>query len=100
MYINQKNYWLMTTIFKMNAAEIDNTFLDAIKNLFQGQNITVSVKSDMASSVMDTATHQQLIKAMTESRNGNTIAVEVDNLFLEINNGIDFETFVKEKSTH
>ena len=90
----------MTTIFKMNAAEIDNTFLDAIKNLFQGQNITVSVKSDMASSVMDTATHQQLIKAMTESRNGNTIAVEVDNLFLEINNGIDFETFVKEKSTH
>ncbi len=35
----------MTTIFQMNASEMDNRFIDAVKSLFKDSAITISLEN-------------------------------------------------------
>jgi hypothetical protein len=87
----------MTTIFQMNATEMDGRFVEAVKSLFSNTTITISIEStpDLTDTLNNNLpTHQQLTKAMNESRQGKVMAVEFDDLIEKIEQGIDFNTFV------
>lgn len=74
----------MTTVIRMNAAEMDATFVEAIKSLFKDRTITISIETtdDLTETLnKHVPTREQLTKAMNDSRNGQVIAVELDDLF-------------------
>jgi hypothetical protein len=90
----------MTTVFQMNATEMDNRFVDAVKSLFKDSTITISIEksNDLTDSFNDDVlTRQQLTKAMNGSRQGTVIGVDVDDLFNKIENGMNFETFMSNR---
>lgn len=92
----------MTTTFQLNASELDNRFIEAVKNLFQNQNIVISIESEPDTTTIlntDPLTRQQLTKAMTESRQGNSIAVDFDNLVNQIEQGTNYQTFLRNRAT-
>ena len=92
----------MTTTFQLNTSELDNRFIEAVKNLFQNQNIVISIESESDTTAIlntDPLTRQQLTKAMIESRQGNSIAVDFDDLVNQIERGTDYQTFLRTRAS-
>ena len=89
----------MTTVFQMNAAEMDISFVEAVKSLFKDRTITISIAAD--DDLTDTLnrhtpTQQQLTKAMNASRNGDVIEVDLDDLLSQIKKGVSFQSFTSQ----
>lgn len=87
----------MTTTFEMNASEMDHAFVEAVRGLFKNHLIKISIETaDDLTSILNQspATKSQLTSAMTGSRAGNIIPVEMNDLFAQIRAGVDFDTYM------
>ena len=93
-----QNSKTMTTVIQMNAAEMDGSFVEAVKSLFKDRTITISIEAtdDLTETLnKHVSTREQLTEAMNASRNGQVVAVELDDLFHKIEQGVSFEEFMR-----
>ncbi len=72
----------MYTIYKLRADELDQSFLDALKQQFQGREIEISIREAASSSEEETAyllrspaNRDRLLKAMENAAQGRNLKV-------------------------
>lgn len=69
----------MQTVYRLNSAELDNRFLEALKTLFQDKEIEIVVTEidETAYLFQSEANKQRLLSAIQNVRQGNNL-VEAD----------------------
>ncbi|BDA67026.1 hypothetical protein RIVM261_028900 [Rivularia sp. IAM M-261] len=73
----------MHTTYRLNASELDQDFLDALKATFKGKEIEIVVYEvdETAYLMASEANRRRLLKAMENIKNrSNLIEVDIENL--------------------
>ncbi|MBW4605220.1 MAG: hypothetical protein KME29_38145 [Calothrix sp. FI2-JRJ7] len=73
----------MHTTYRLNASELDQDFLDALKATFKGKEIEIVVYEvdETAYLMASEANRKRLLKAMENIKNrSNLIEVDIENL--------------------
>ena len=68
----------METTFHLNASELNADFLEAVKKLFGGKDIIISVAAETDATeylLSDPARKEMLLKSMQEAENGQLVSV-------------------------
>lgn len=72
----------METVFHLNARELDEKFLEGLKKLFEDKNIIISVEEIVDTTdylLSDPERKERLFKSTEEAKNGELIAVNLDD---------------------
>jgi antitoxin YefM len=72
----------MISTYRMNAADLDNTFIDALKTLFRDKEIEIVVSEvdETAYLLHSPANRQRLLQAIENVNSGaNLVPVEIDD---------------------
>ena len=72
----------MISTYRMNAADLDNTFIDALKTLFRDKEIEIVVSEvdETAYLLQSPANRQRLLQAIENVNSGaNLVPVEIDD---------------------
>jgi len=72
----------METTFHLNADELDSKFVKAVKALFTGQNLVISVATEMDTTdylLSDPERKERLLQSMQQVKDGNLVNVSLDD---------------------
>ena len=70
----------METTFHLNANDLDANFLEALKKLFNGKDIVISVAAEVDTTdylLSDPARKAMLLKSIAEAGSGNLLSVKL-----------------------
>ncbi len=73
----------MTSIFHIKAEELSPDFLEALKKMFKGKNITLTVDVDMDETdylLQSDANKQMLLTSLKQAKQEETITVNLNEL--------------------
>ena len=74
----------MYTTLQANIDELDNSFLQKIKELFQHKKVTITISSELDDDteylLSNPANKQRLMESIEQAKNGKTVSMNLDDL--------------------
>ncbi|MEN9523927.1 MAG: hypothetical protein RL065_2304 [Bacteroidota bacterium] len=74
----------MYTTLQANIDELDNSFLQKIKELFKHQKVTITIQSEMDDDteylLSNPNNKKRIIESVEQAKNGQTISLNIDDL--------------------
>ncbi len=74
----------MYTTLQANIDELDNSFLQKIKELFKHKKVTITISSELDDDteylLSNPANKQRLMESIEQAKNGKTISMNLDDL--------------------
>jgi len=81
----------MQTTIRLNTNELTMDFLEGLKKMFKGKEITLTIETEMDETeflMSNPKTKERLLKAIENVEKGNLVTVDLDELTAEINRKI------------
>ncbi|MEY2828368.1 MAG: hypothetical protein RIQ33_226, partial [Bacteroidota bacterium] len=83
-YLSLQKRNLMYTTLQANIDELDNSFLQKIKELFKHQKVTITIQSEMDDDteylLSNPNNKKRIIESVEQAKNGQTILLNIDDL--------------------